>query len=280
MRLALTTGSAERSFRLRDGIFAVDGQMPTELSSEDALDSPALTQVMPVGSYDITLLDGWHLERLEGALAEPVDATLVSENPLAFSIEAGATTQVSFRFQTADAELALGDGNLAVSIAVDEVSLQPIVITEIMKDPSVLVDTAGEWFEVHNPGDSVVQLEGCSIVRDTTQTTIAGPLEVAPGGYATIARTSDPGFVPNYVLPSLSLPNAAAVSLSIACSGATLDQVVFDTASFPNEAGRSLSLSSTALDAFANDLGSNWCPGVDDYNGDLASPGGVNPPCP
>ena len=280
MRLALTSGDDTRSYRLREATFAIDGATPLELSSEASLDSPQLTQVLPVGDYRVTLLDGWHLERLEGQGTTEVEASLSSDNPVDFSIEPGLTTLINYRFQTTDALLVLGDGNLSLGIQVDEVSLERLVITEIMKDPSVLADTAGEWLEVYNPGANAMDLSGCTLVRDGTQTTIIGPLLVEPDAYATLARTLDPGFLPSYVLPGLSLPNTTSVSLGLSCAGFTLDQVVFDTASFPNQPGASLSLSADQLNTFANDAASSWCSGGSSYNGDFGTPGQVNPVCP
>ena len=280
IRLALSSGTDDRSYRLREGTFVLDGPMPLELSSESALDSPVLTQSMPVGSYEMTLLDGWRLELVENAVGTEVSATLASMNPVNFDVEEGATTQVNYRFQTAGQVLTLGDGSLSLGIEVDEVALRRVVITEIMKDPSVLLDTAGEWFEIHNPGDMPVELEGCNIVRDTAITAITSPLSIAAGGYVTLARTPEPGFAPDYMLPGLTLPNAAPVLLAVECAGAVLDQVIFDATSFPTEPGKSLSLSPASLDTFSNDIASSWCAGQESYNGDLGTPGSPNTVCP
>ena len=51
------------------------------------------------GDYSALLGPGWHLERIDGSTATPVVATLISENPVAFTVMAHQRTDVPVRFR-------------------------------------------------------------------------------------------------------------------------------------------------------------------------------------
>jgi len=67
--------------------------------------------------------------------------------------------------------------------------------------------------------------------------------------------------------------------LRLACAGTLLDEVTVDPATSPERAGRSLSLSSAALNDAANDDPARWCEAATSYNGDYGTPGAANPGC-
>ena len=70
------------------------------------------------GEYEVELLSDWVLNENGSPITEPV--ILESANPVPFSIEAGATTPVTFHFGIGDKSIALGDGQLEVGIQVTD----------------------------------------------------------------------------------------------------------------------------------------------------------------
>lgn len=85
-----------------------------------------------------------------------------------------------------------------------------LIFTEFMSNPVGVSDTQGEWFELYNAGGSAVELNGLT-VRDTS--TAVGTLDfggsflLAPGTYASLARSSSAGFTPDGIYNSISLNN-------------------------------------------------------------------------
>lgn len=152
-----------------------------------------------------------------------------------------------------------------------------VVLSEVMSDPNLLSDTQGEWIELHNPTDRVVDLQGCLIDDGGTARLVAEPLPLAPGGHVTIARAASPGFVPDLVMP-MSLGNDGDV-LVILCDGVEIDRVVYGPG-FPLGAGASMSLDPGSSDAASNDAAGAWCFAETSYAFGLGTPGSPNPPCP
>ena len=88
---------------------------------------------------------------------------------------------------------------LLVSIALlgtaPPVSAQ-VVINEIMQNPSAVSDTDGEWFEIHNPTASDIDIDGWTIEDldfDTHVINNGGPPLVPAGGYVVLGRNTDSG---------------------------------------------------------------------------------------
>jgi hypothetical protein len=93
-----------------------------------------LTTSLPTGQHEAYLYD-WALERDDGAGNYlPVNATLVSSGSLAFEILNGASTNVSFQFETDGEIVTMGSGTLSIAGRVNE---RPPVCT-------VLGDDCGE----------------------------------------------------------------------------------------------------------------------------------------
>jgi len=280
LHLGLSSGLGESQFRLRKASFAIAGTAELTLSSEDDPDSDTIERALPAGDYEVELLPGWQLEQLGPLGAAAVAADLASENPLAFSIAPGALTTLTFQFRTSGGPVnSGGDGQVRIEIAVDGVGNPGVVISEYMKNPELLPDAEGEWFELYNAGSVAVDLGGCSVSRDDQALTLEGGFPIAPGGFLTFANGQTPGFTPDIMYSGLTLPNSGAFRLRLACGEQLIDEVTFDATKMTNRAGRSLSLSALALDDRANDLATNWCEGVSAYNGDLGTPGTANPAC-
>lgn len=83
-----------------------------------------------------------------------------------------------------------GTGNLGSPGAPN--TCNEIVISEIMANPQTVTDMDGEWFEVHNPGDSDVNLLGWQVSDGKLDHhVVSRPLVVGPGVYAVLARNQN-----------------------------------------------------------------------------------------
>ncbi len=163
-----------------------------------------------------------------------------------------------------------------------------LVITEIMQNPAAVGDNMGEWFEIYNATDHDIDLQGVVIRDDSSASemhTIGASVVVAPGAYAVLGNNADTatngGVAVDYAYDTVSLGNSSD-GIVLEYNGVVIDQVVWDNgATFPDPSGASMSLDPAALDATANDDGSNWCEGYTPYgDGDLGTPGAANPACP
>ena len=68
-----------------------------------------------------------------------------------------------------------------------------IVINEVMKDPFVLTDANGEWFEVYNDGSNPVDMNGWTIRDDGFDSHVidnGGPLIIGAGEYKVLVRNA------------------------------------------------------------------------------------------
>lgn len=164
-------------------------------------------------------------------------------------------------------------------------ALGDIVLTEILKNPDIIADELGEWFEVQNVGTGAVDLCGLVVTDTGTDShTIARSVSVAAGGYAVIGRSSDTsangGVTVDYAIPdaTFQLGNDGD-ELIVTGSGGELDRVVYDQTTFPDTKGRSMQLQ--VVDTASNDLAASWCEGTATYGtGDnVGTPGAVNDSC-
>jgi Lamin Tail Domain len=160
-----------------------------------------------------------------------------------------------------------------------------VVVTEIMQNPSLLLDADGEWFEVFNPtmGTSF-QLGSCTFQGAADLGfTVDMDLVIGPGEYLVFSTDSlvDQGFVPDYQWLDIeyNLTNTSD-TVRLVCNGVIVDEVSWDDgATFPDPNGQSMSLDPGSYDAVGNDDGANWCAGTISYNGDFGTPGTDNPVC-
>lgn len=279
VELALQTSSQGTTYELRDARFRIEGPESVELSGENAPEEAAIEHELPAGQYTVELLDGWRLFRTDGDQELLLDAKLSTVNPAAFSIVPDSLTQVAYRFAVEGSEVSFEAGSLALSFEVDVHQPLKVFFTEIMKNPEGIPDSSGEYLELSNAGTADVSLTGCLVTRDTQSFEITKPLSIPAGGAVVLANSDSPGFVPDYVYSSVSLPNTTSFNLKLSCDGKEIDSVPFGATTFPNAAGKSASLSKTAWTAAANDLSGVWCDAVEPYGVDLGTPGKINAPC-
>lgn len=119
VRLPLVTPTRDQ-FRLRGASFDIERPgFELTLDSDSDPDATALTAALDTGSYQITLRDGWSLERL-GDAGGPVAAALLTENPLSFDIQNGRVTELLYRFATESGIVTFGSGELSISVDVTD----------------------------------------------------------------------------------------------------------------------------------------------------------------
>jgi len=159
----------------------------------------------------------------------------------------------------------------------------PLVINEIMQNPSAVADSAGEWFELYNPTSTPVDIDGWTIADNGIDVHVianGGPLVVPANGFLVLGNNADPstngGVTIDYTYgSSFFLANGDDELVLIDASGAEIDRVGWDGGpSFPDPTGASMALSDPAL---PNDVGANWCTSTTAFGaGDFGTPGAVN----
>jgi hypothetical protein len=153
-----------------------------------------------------------------------------------------------------------------------------LIVSEVMYNPATVDDAQGEWFEVYNPTNIHLNLEGCTIADNAGTVTITEPLWVAPKSYLTFANGQAPGFTPSFVYttPSFALSNSND-RIVITCAAGEIERFEYTASDRP--AGVSLSVAASALSPDRNKEPHYWCPGAVSYNGDFGTPGSANPDC-
>lgn len=161
-----------------------------------------------------------------------------------------------------------------------------LIVTEIMQNPSMVSDTAGEWFEVYNATATTLDLAGLTI-RDwgTDSFSIGAPVYVSPGEYFVFGREGNPGLngglTVDYVFTGMNLGNSDDELEIVNGGGVVIDTVVWDGGpDFPDPNGASMSLDAGILDDLLNDDGLSWCEASSAFGmGDLGTPGAANDSC-
>ena len=155
---------------------------------------------------------------------------------------------------------------------------QGIIISEVMVNPSSVSDSYGEWFEIMNITDTIVDINGWAI-RDmngdehvffSDQTSIP----VLAGEFFVLARNSDlvlnGGLVSDYEYDDFSLSNSVDQIILFDASGAIVDEVHYSE-DWAFSSGVSMEIHNPMLD---NSLINNWFSSTIVYgSGDLGSPG-------
>ena len=155
-----------------------------------------------------------------------------------------------------------------------------LVIAELQPNPDVVSDDAGEWFELLSLAELPLDLDGCTLSdQDSDSHTIVGSVVVPAGGVVLFARAAagNGGVTPDYVYGNdLSLANGDD-ELALTCDGIVVDEVVY-AGGWPFNQGAAAQLDPGA--GANNDDPSQWCTATTVYgDGDLGSPGDLNDPC-
>jgi hypothetical protein len=151
-----------------------------------------------------------------------------------------------------------------------------------MQNPSVLLDSEGEWFELHNTGATPVDLNGWTIQDNDGDSFVVGASAVIPaGGYAVLGRDAvamaTQGVTLLYEYSGMDLSNSSDEIVLINGSMVEIDRVEWDGGPvWPDPTGASMEFVQSAGD---NNDGTNWFPATTPFGGgDLGSPGAMNPP--
>jgi hypothetical protein len=162
-----------------------------------------------------------------------------------------------------------------------------LVITEIMQDPSIVLDADGEWFELLNLSGVPVLLDGIEVSDAGSDFVVVSTTHVVgPGEFALFAVSADPavngGIVPDVVYPYGDMVMANGDDeVVVGYDGLVIDQVYYDGGVvFPDGSGRAMSLDPSAFDAVDNDDGAQWCFVSEYYDANnRGTPGALNPLC-
>ncbi|MFT7563581.1 MAG: hypothetical protein ACI8ZT_001228, partial [Bacteroidia bacterium] len=160
------------------------------------------------------------------------------------------------------------------------IDLEPMVINEIIQNPSAVSDGNGEWFELYNPGTETVDLDGWTVKDNGSNIfVVSGTLEVTAGAYVVFGTNGtfaeNGGVNVDYDYPSFSLGNGDDELILIDDNDNEVDRVEWDGGpTFPDPNGASMALAGPAVD---NNIGANWCTASTPYgDGDLGTPGAAN----
>ena len=159
-----------------------------------------------------------------------------------------------------------------------------VVINEIMQNPKALADEKGEWFEVHNPTNHAIDLNGWTIKdagSEHHRISNGEPLRLPAGGYLVLGRNADSssngGVLIAYRYAGFTLGNTDDEIILLDGAGTEIDRVAYDGGlSFPDPDGASMQLIRPDLD---NSSGANWRISSDPWPGsagDHGSPGTPN----
>ncbi|MCP3996200.1 MAG: lamin tail domain-containing protein [bacterium] len=161
--------------------------------------------------------------------------------------------------------------------------IAPLVINEIMQNPGTVPDAVGEWFEIYNPTDEMVDINGWIIRDDDFNKHVidnAGPLQIYPKSYLVLGRDgstwANGGVSLDYAYDTgMVLFNGDDELVLVDSNYVEVDRVEWDDgATFPDPVGASMSLTDPALD---NADGSNWCVSGSVYwYGERGTPGAPN----
>lgn len=163
-----------------------------------------------------------------------------------------------------------------------------LVITEMMIQPVQVSGADGEWFEVFNTTDTVIDMNGWILADDGGNVHILSVKDgilVAPNSYFVLAANGNAatngGVKVDYVYgPELAWSNTAD-AIYLISSGQVVDGVSYDTLDWAMVPGSAHALSPNAMTADQNDEAEFWCPATTSYgDGDLGTPGAANGACP
>jgi hypothetical protein len=163
-----------------------------------------------------------------------------------------------------------------------------ILVTEIMKDPAVQSDSAGEWLELTNISSTTFDLQGMLLADSgTDRWQIDSTLPLGPGEFAVLCRSATATALCDLVYSSFQLANDGdEVILSTwgtdGTDGEVIHAVVYaDADGWPDLAGASMSLDPDSYDATSATDPANWCDATTAFStGDYGSPGSLNEACP
>ncbi len=167
-----------------------------------------------------------------------------------------------------------------------------IQITEIMPNPREVSDSDGEWFEIQNVTNRVIDIQGLVFSNEvinpseTFALPTGTPIELQPGAYYVLGNNADAatngGVTVDFEYADFNLSNGGD-GIAITDANATvIDQLAYsgDTG-WPSGNGQSIQFGSDYdLTTDANDDGSFWCLSRTTFgDGDYGTPNAANVDC-
>ena len=164
-------------------------------------------------------------------------------------------------------------------VVLSETPMVDIIFTEMMPNPSAIGDSKGEWLELYNRGDKLVNLNGYTLTRSSGSKshTINEDVLINSGQYIVMANYDTAISNIAYVYSGLSMGNGGDDWVLLSPENDTICE--FEYTSSYNGASMQLSSASMGGDAYKNTA--NWCQSGDIYGeGDSGTPGLANNSCP
>lgn len=166
-----------------------------------------------------------------------------------------------------------------------------LIITEIMNNPAVVNDSAGEWFEIHNTSSVAIDLDGLVVrhqgptVDPNATVTINASVIVPAGGYAVLGNNGNSatngGVAVDYVYSGVNLANTTDYLAIEDGLGSTIDEVQWSSTSGLNPNGKSRNLDPLFFSDLDNDDDTHFCEASSMMGGgDAGTPGQSNDACP
>jgi len=302
--VALSGTSSATQLTDQSGCYTFAGlaQGSYSVSESENNDKKPYTQTYPIGgSYNISLSKSENAVDKSFANYFPVCGNSIKDTVLEEQCDDGNTVSedgcsstcqseqsgpvcgnetVETGEQCDDGNMVDGDGCSSTCQNEGGIKQGDVIITEIMQNPSGS-DTYKEWFEIYNTTNSPIDLSGC-VIRDNSSNTHTIVSLVAPANdYTVLARNGDlalnGGVTEDYVYLGFTLNNTSD-QIILTCNSVEIDRVEYDGGlNFPNPDGASMVLGNVNLD---NNVGSNWCTSTTPFGaGDKGTPGTANDSC-
>ena len=179
--------------------------------------------------------------------------------------------------------LACKDGACKQEI-VSPTTFGELALTEVLLVPSSGLQEA-QWFEILNDTGNFINLKGCWLSDGHEGSHyIDTHLVISPGEFQVFAGSNDPGvnggIEAAYGYGSDLNLKLGGSGLAIACGGVIIDSLQTQ-GEYIIPTGTAISLSFYKQDAALNDEPFSWCQAVTPFgDGDLGTPGTLNPDCP
>lgn len=162
---------------------------------------------------------------------------------------------------------------------------QSLIITEVIQNPSAVSDSNGEWFEIYNPSETGVNIDGYTIEDAGSNSHVidnGGSLVVPAEGFIVLGKNTDTatngGAPVDYAFGgSMDLSNGDDEIILLDASSNEVTRIEWDGGpNWPDPNGASMILTDPLLDP---NLGGNWAESTNAWiggDGDFGSPGAAN----
>ena len=166
----------------------------------------------------------------------------------------------------------------------DYVDVGDVVLTEVMRDPTVASISAGQYVEIFNASSRDIALSGWRISSSSGSQIVLADLILGPTDIGLLCADED--ISPNGGLNNCDGEWSQAFTFesnedtaSITVGELVVDEVSWD-GTWPDVEGSTLSLDPGSWDAEDNDLRARWCNATStSMTGDLGTPGELNDVC-